>query len=70
MELTFNNLVDMIRNLSLDEKEELLDLTENAIIEERRNEIRKNYQKCMEEYKAGGLKFSNNMEELKKRVSE
>ena len=62
--VTFDNLVDIVRNLSLEEKEEILLITEKSIVEERREEIFNNYQESLKEYQSGSLKFSNKIEEL------
>ena len=64
--VTFDNLVDIVRNLSLEEKEEILLITEKSIVEERREEIFNNYQESLKEYQSGSLKFSNKIEELKR----
>lgn len=39
MEYTFNGIVDKIYKLPLEDKQHLLDLLENNIAEERRNDI-------------------------------
>lgn len=62
----FNNIVETIYNLSLDEKQELKNLLEHNIADSRREEIALNYKKAQAEYKAGKLKFSSSIKELKK----
>ena len=67
---TFNNdfstIVETIYNLPLDEKQELKNLLEHNIAENRRNEISLNSKKAHAEHKAGKLKFSSSIKELKK----
>jgi RNAse (barnase) inhibitor barstar len=53
----FNDMVDKIYSLPLDEKIELKNLLEHNISEERRNEIVTNFKKASEEYQSGKLKF-------------
>lgn len=68
MESTFNGIVDEIYNLPLEDKQYLLDLLENNITEERRNDIYRNYHSALNEEKAGKLKFSSNISHLKQMV--
>lgn len=68
MESTFNGIVDEIYNLPLEDKQHLLDLLENNITEERRNDIYRNYHSALNEEKAGNLKFSSNISHLKQVV--
>ncbi len=65
-QISFNDAVEVITNLPLEEKEEIKDILEKNIIEERRREIYKNYKKSKKEVKEGKLKFSSNINELKK----
>lgn len=62
----FNDIVDKIYSLPLDEKMELKNLLEHNISEERRNEIVANFIKAREEHLSGKLKFSTELDELKK----
>ena len=66
MELTYNTLIDLIRSLSLPEKEEIKFILERAITEANRDIIYKNYLNSRKEFKKGKLKFSGNINELKK----
>jgi len=61
----YDTLVESIKNLPLDEKEELKTLIEKYIIEERRNEIEAHYKKSLSELKKGKLQFSSDIKELK-----
>jgi len=62
----FNNIVETLYSLSLDEKEEIKNLLEHNIADARRNEIANNYKKAQDEHKSGKLKFSSKISELKK----
>ena len=64
--MTYNNLVDEIQNLSFEDKENLKELLEKYLIEEKRESIYKEYQESAQELKEGKLKFSDDIEELKK----
>ncbi len=66
MESSFNGIIDEIYNLPLEDKQHLLDLLENNITEERRNDIYRNYHSALNEEKAGKLKSSSNISHLKK----
>ena len=70
MNTTFNDLVDIVRKLPLDEKIEIKDIIEKSIIDENRNIIYQNYLDGKKEYEAGKLNFSSNIETLKKSVNE
>jgi hypothetical protein len=63
--LSFNNIVEVIYNLSLDDRLELKNLLEHNIADARRNEIFENFKKAQAENKSGQLKFSSNINELK-----
>lgn len=62
----FNTIVESIYNLPLEEKQELKNLLEHNIADARRDEIALNYKSANAEYKAGKLKFSSSIKELKK----
>jgi len=65
--LKFNNIIDTIYSLPLEDKEEIKTLLEHNIADARRDEIELNFRKSKkEEYKAGKLKFSSKIDELKK----
>jgi hypothetical protein len=64
--LQFNNIVETIYGLSLEERLELRNLLEHNIADTRRNEIDGNYKKSQEEHGSGRLKFSSNINKLKK----
>lgn len=64
-DLKFNNIVETIYGLPLEDKLEIKDLLEHNIADTRRDEIAENYRKSQEEYKSGKLDFSSNINELK-----
>jgi len=64
--LKFNNILESIYGLPLEDKEEIKILLEHNIADTRRNEIANNYKKSQLEHKSGKLRFSSKMNELKK----
>jgi hypothetical protein len=70
MELTFNDIVDYCRNMSLSEKRELKQVIEKDIVSDERVEMLKDCAEGMEEYKSGTLKSSGDINELKKIFNE
>jgi len=64
----FSQIVEEIKNLPLEAKEELKTLLEKYLVEERRAEIHKNYRKTKKDLKRGKLTFSKNIDELKRLV--
>jgi hypothetical protein len=62
----FNNIVESIYNLPLEFKEELKNLLEHNIADDRRKEIANNYKSALKEHASGKLKFSSSVDELKK----
>ena len=67
--MSFEALVENVRICSTEEKEELKFLLERALIEERRDEIKENGCRSMEELKRGKLKFSSSISKLKKSLA-
>ncbi len=63
--IQFNDLVDHIYNMPLEDKLELKNLLEHNIADSRREEIANNVKKAKEEHKSGKLSFSSNITELK-----
>ena len=63
--IQFNDLVDQIYNMPLEDKLELKNLLEHNIADSRREEIANNAKKTKEENKSGKLSFSSNITELK-----
>ena len=65
MSQKYNILVEEVKKLSVEEKEELKFLLERYLIEERRGEIFKNYQESKKEIKEAPLEFSSDIKRLK-----
>lgn len=64
----FNEIVESIYNLPLEYKEELKSLLEHNIAEDRRKEIAGHLKAAQKEQRAGKLKFSSSVQELKKQL--
>jgi alpha-ketoglutarate-dependent taurine dioxygenase len=62
--MSFSDVVEAVKTLSLEEKEEIQKLLVQYLREERREEIYQNYLASKEEENAGNLKFSSNIDEL------
>ena len=60
----FSDVVEEVKELTLDEKEDLMNMLKNIIIEERRNDILQNYEDSKQETR----RFTNNMSDLRKRL--
>ena len=63
--MQFNELVDQIYGMPLEDKLELKNLLEHNIADSRRKEIANNEKKAKEEHKSGKLSFSSNISEVK-----
>ncbi|ELS00922.1 hypothetical protein Xen7305DRAFT_00006230 [Xenococcus sp. PCC 7305] len=63
--MSFSDVVEIIKNLSLEEKQEIQVLLSQYLREERREEIYDNYQKSISEEKKRELNFSSDIDELK-----
>ena len=61
---TFHDVVEVIKSLSTDEKQEIQILLNQYIREERRDEIYDNFKLAQVEQQKGELKFSSNINEL------
>ena len=64
--MTFHLLVEELKNLSVEEKEEMKNILEKYLIEEKRKEFQLDYEKSLKEYEKEKLTFSNDIKELKK----
>jgi len=64
--LHFNNIVETIYGLPLEDRLEIKNLLEHNIADTRRQEIVDNFKKSQKEYKSGKLKFSSKINELKR----
>jgi hypothetical protein len=63
--MTFSDVVEVVKNLSTDEKHEIQLLLQQYLREERRDEIYANFEAAQVEQQKGDLKFSSNLHELK-----
>lgn len=61
----FATLVEEIKQLSFEEKEELLHITRQYLIEEARNKIYEEHREGLDELKEDKLHFSGNIEDIK-----
>jgi hypothetical protein len=68
--MTFSDVVEVIKNLSTDEKREVQLLLQQYLREERRDEIYENFRTAQTELQKGELTFSSNIEELKQLIEE
>ncbi|HAT14669.1 MAG TPA: hypothetical protein DCS91_14845 [Microcoleaceae bacterium UBA11344] len=68
--MTFSDVVETIKNLSTDEKQELQLLLKQYLREERREEMYQNFKSAQVEQQKGELKFSANINELKLLIEE
>jgi len=64
--LKFTDIVETIYGLSLEDRETIKNLLDHNIADARRKEIENNFKKSVAEHKAGKLKFSSKIDELKK----
>ena len=68
--MTFNDVVEVIKGLSTDEKEEIKALLQQYLREERRDNIYENFQAAQMEQQQGNLKFSSQINELRQLIEE
>ena len=68
--MSFSDLVETMKSLSIEEKQEIQLLLSQYLREERREEIYKNLKITQAEEQNGKLKFSNNINELKQLIED
>lgn len=68
--MSFNDVVEAIKGLSFEEKQELQLLLRQYLREERREEIYENFKTAQLEEQTDELKFSSNINELKQLIEE
>ena len=68
--MTFNDVIEVIKGLSTDEKQEIQLLLNQYIREERRDEIYDNFKLAQVEQQKGELKFSSNINELRQMIED
>lgn len=66
----FEDLVETIKSLSSEEKEEIKFLLERYLIEERREEIYQNYKESLKELEEGKINFTGSIDNLKEMIEE
>jgi len=62
----FNEVIEKVFDLPMEDKLELIDILERHIAEGRREEISGNFKKAQAEHKSGKLNFSSDIVTLKK----
>lgn len=67
---TFANLVEEVKNLSFEEKEDLHLLLDKILADERRAEILANHQESLKDLKEGKLSFYDKPEDLLNHLNE
>ena len=70
MSHNFASLVEEVKRLSGEEKEELKYILEQVILEGRRKQIHKNYRESLKELRTGALEFSGDAKELRRMMEE
>lgn len=68
--MSFSDVVEAIKSLSFEEKQDIQTLLAQYLREERREELYNNYQMSSIEEQSGELKFSSNINELKQLIEE
>lgn len=68
--MSFSDVVEAIKSLSFEEKQEIQTLLAQYLRDERREELYNNYQMSRIEEQSGELKFSSNINELKQLIEE
>lgn len=66
--MTFSDVIEAIKGLSTEEKQEIQLLLKQYLREERREEIYENFKVAQMEQQKGELKFSSNIDELRKLI--
>jgi len=62
---TFASILEDIKQLSFEEKKELLEITKKYLIEEARNRIYSEHHESLKELQEGKLHFSDDINDLK-----
>jgi hypothetical protein len=68
--MTFSDLIETVKCLSVEEKEELQLLSKQYLREERREEMYQNFELSQTEEQQGKLKYSANIDELKRSIED
>ena len=70
MSSDFADVVEVVKKMSSEDKEEIKFLIERYLIEEQREEIYKNYKASFKEFHENKLSFSNDIDKLKGMMDE
>jgi hypothetical protein len=68
--MIFKDVIEVIKGLSIDEKQEVQLLLNQYLREERRDDIYNNFQLAKLEQQQGELRFSSDMKELRQLIEE
>lgn len=68
--MSFSDVVEAIKSLSTEEKQEIQLLLKQYLREERRQQIYENFQSAQVEQEKGELKFSADINELRQLIEE
>jgi len=68
--MIFKDVIEVIKGLSIDEKQEVQLLLNQYLREERRDDIYNNFQLAKLEQQQGELRFSSEMKELRQLIEE
>lgn len=68
--MKFSDVIEAIKELSIEEKQEIQMLLQQYLREERREEIYENFKAAQQEEKNGELKFSSSINELRELIEE
>lgn len=68
MSSSFTNVVEEVKKMPYEDKEELKFLIEKYLVEERREEILQNYEESLKELRAKKIKFSSDFNQLKELI--
>jgi len=67
--MTFYQVVEEVKKLSKDEKEEIKDLLENYLVEEARKEFKADFEESLKLEKEGKLRKLTSLDEFDKELS-
>ncbi len=70
MDANFSTVVEEIQNLPIEDQLALRDLLDKYLIESRRGEMFQNYLEAKELVRRGELKFTNDVDELRRSLEE
>jgi hypothetical protein len=67
---TFASIIEEVKQLSFDEKKELLHITKQYLVEEARNKIYQEHKDSLDELKEDKLHFSGSIDDLKENLKD